>query len=232
MIHIYLRVSSRGQVNDGNGLDAQKDAVLKWLLSELKGSDKDYITYEEKGVSGTIPIEQRPAGRLLLQALNEGDTVVVYAASRISRMVWISSKFLHDMKEINVNLVCLDAKEASANASGALLFHILSATSQLDRDNIVKITGAGREEVRKKGGDMGGKPRPWQYRDKKTGLHDDPEKIAVIREVSEMLKTKCPYDDIVNATGVKKPTISNWSKQLKIKNSPMNAALKRNKKEM
>ena len=64
----YIRVSSKRQVDDGVSLDAQKRRILEYVkFKGLSLADDDIII--EEGVSGGIPIWERPRGRLLKQKL-------------------------------------------------------------------------------------------------------------------------------------------------------------------
>ena len=70
----YIRVSSKRQVDDGVSLDAQKRRILEYVkFKGLSLADDDIII--EEGVSGGIPIWERPRGRLLKQKLSTGQYV-------------------------------------------------------------------------------------------------------------------------------------------------------------
>ena len=229
MIRAYLRVSTKGQA-DNNGLPAQKSAIEKWAAANYPGTPIKF--YEDAGVSGVIPMRGRPGAAQMLEDCtrdcNEDNHIVAFSVSRFSRMVWISSQFLFDMKCCGVTVSALDAPLASESPSQAFMFHILASVSQQDRENILKITEAGREEKRKVGGDLGGTVQPWQKREgkgKDAQIVNDPEKIQKILEVRRLLSYGWAYKDISKSVGVSAGTISNWKKQIYDLSSEMNKAL-------
>ena len=222
-VRAYLRCSTDKQV-DKFGLPAQKTEIKAWI--KANHPKLDVCWYSDKGVSGTIPFDEREEGKRLISEVKEGDIIISAFASRYSRKLWISAKFLDDMD----NKGAIVMLPVIGNCHENVMYLVESYQAEGQRTAMLKATSAGREEKRKIGGDIGGTPKAWQMRIKDEGLFDDPEKISLISKVSEMLKTKCPYQDIVDATGVKKPTISNWSKQLKIKNSEMNEVINANNK--
>lgn len=67
----YIRVSSKRQVDEGVSMEAQKRRILEYAkFKGLNLADGDIII--EEGVSGGIPIWERPRGRLLKQKLSTG----------------------------------------------------------------------------------------------------------------------------------------------------------------
>lgn len=78
------------------------------------------------------------------------------------------------------------------------------------------------EEVRKRGGDMGGKPKPWQTRDEKTKeLKECPEKLRKLRDINRLMTEGRTGKEISGLMGMSAPTISRHVKQLKDETSEM-----------
>src|SRR4051812_19219069 len=77
----YIRVSTVEQT-DGASLEEQTRKIRGTAL--LKGVEVARV-YEEPGVSGSIPLEQRPTGRELLAALKPGDLLIVSKLDRAFR---------------------------------------------------------------------------------------------------------------------------------------------------
>lgn len=73
----YIRVSSKVQARDGNGLLDQADAVKAW--AEHNGYEI-VQWFEDAGVSGELPWDKRPALRALVErlAVNGIDAVLVH----------------------------------------------------------------------------------------------------------------------------------------------------------
>jgi len=124
----YARVSTEAQ-----NLDRQLDALKNY------GVD---IIYNEK-ITGTK--KNRPELTKLLDRITEGDTVVVESLSRLGR----STKDLIELTEIfqskGVNLVSLKEAIDTNSPTGKLLFTLMSAIAQFERDVIADRT---REELK------------------------------------------------------------------------------------
>ena len=76
MVYGYVRVSTQGQVDRGNSIEAQTEELRKAGAEEL---------FIDAGISGATPPEKRPELVRLLETVQEGDTVVVTRLDRLSR---------------------------------------------------------------------------------------------------------------------------------------------------
>ena len=84
----------------------------------------------------------------MLDRLSEGDTVVIESLSRLGR----STKDLIELMELfnkkKVNLVSLKENIDTTTATGKLLFTLISAISQFERDCIADRTREGLSAAR------------------------------------------------------------------------------------
>lgn len=137
----YARVSTEAQ-----NLDRQLDMLRKYGV--------DYI-YNEK-MTGTK--RNRPELEKLLDRVTEGDTVVIETLSRLGR----STKDLIELTEIfqskKVNLVSLKEAIDTSTSTGKLLFTLMSAIAQFERDVIADRTREGLRSARARGR-TGGRPK-------------------------------------------------------------------------
>ena len=137
----YARVSTEEQ-----NLDRQLDA--------LKNYGVDYI-YNEK-ITGTK--KNRPELVKMLDRMTEGDIVVIESLSRLGR----STKDLIDLTESfnskGVNLVSLKEAIDTNTSTGKLLFTLMSAIAQFERDTIAERTREGLQAARARGR-LGGRPK-------------------------------------------------------------------------
>ena len=171
----YARVSTEAQ-NLGRQLDALKNY----------GVD---IIYNEK-ITGTK--KNRPELTKLLDRITEGDTVVVESLSRLGR----STKDLIELTEIfqskGVNLVSLKEAIDTNSPTGKLLFTLMSAIAQFERDVIADRTREGLKSARARGR-TGGRPRA------------DPEQV---KKAVKLYKTEqYSVKEIEELTGIKKSTL-------------------------
>ena len=128
----------------------------------------------------------------MLDRMTEGDTVVIESLSRLGR----STKDLIELTELfhtkGVNLVSLKESIDTNTSTGKLLFTLMSAIAQFERDVIADRTREGLNAARARGR-TGGRPRTDENRVKKalklyrTGQY-------TVREIEEL-------------TGVKKATL-------------------------
>src|SRR5688572_24667430 len=78
----YCRVSTARQAEDGESLQVQRRQI-EGRCHEL-GRDLAAVFVEE-GVSGSIPLDQRPQGAALLAFAQPGDTIVAAKLDRLFR---------------------------------------------------------------------------------------------------------------------------------------------------
>lgn len=137
----YARVSTEIQ-----NLDRQMDALKKY------GVD---IIYNEK-MTGTK--KDRPELTKMLERMTANDTVVVESLSRLGR----STKDLIVLTELfeqkGVHLVSLKESIDTSTSTGKLLFTLMSAIAQFERDTIADRTREGLRSARARGR-KGGRPR-------------------------------------------------------------------------
>lgn len=171
----YARVSTEAQ-----NLDRQLDALRK------HGVD---IIYNEK-MTGTK--KDRPELTKLLERITKGDTVVIESLSRLGR----STKDLIELTELfkskGVRLVSLKESIDTESSTGKLLFTLMSAIAQFERDTIADRTREGLRSARARGR-TGGRPK----------TNSDSIKKAVKLYNTRQYSVK----EIEELTGVKKSTL-------------------------
>lgn len=171
----YARVSTEAQ-----NLDRQLDALEKY------GVD---IIYNEK-MSGTK--KNRPELTKLLDRITEGDTVVVESLSRLGRSTKDLIELTETFQSKGVNLVSLKESIDTNSPTGKLLFTLMSAIAQFERDVIADRTREGLKAARARGR-TGGRPRA------------DPEQV---KKAVKLYKTEqYSIKEIEELTGIKKSTL-------------------------
>src|SRR4051812_44658006 len=80
----YRRVSTAEQVGSGLGLDAQQTAIA--AAATRVGLPLEE-TFTDSGLSGGLPLEQRPALLVALDRLGKGDVLIVAKRDRLGRDV-------------------------------------------------------------------------------------------------------------------------------------------------
>jgi len=154
----YLRVSGRGQV-DGDGFPRQEAA----LRSYAKGNDIKLVRlFQEKGVSGTKELIDRPAFVAMMEALH-GDgvkLVLVESLGRLARDLMVQESIIHDLQRHGFEIVSVAEPDlCSGDPSRTLMRQIMGAFHQYEKQMIVvKLRGARQRTKLKRGSCEGRKP--------------------------------------------------------------------------
>lgn len=171
----YARVSTEQQ-----NLDRQLDALKRY------GCD---MIYNEK-MTGTK--RDRPELAKMLDRMTEGDTVVIESLSRLGR----STKDLIELTEMfqskGVHLVSLKESIDTSTSTGKLLFTLMSAIAQFERDVIADRTREGLKAAKSRG-HRGGRPKA--------------DADAVKKAVKLYRTGQYSVREVEELTGVKKSTL-------------------------
>ncbi|WP_314963407.1 recombinase family protein [Bradyrhizobium cosmicum] len=138
-VYGYCRVSTAEQANGGLSLDTQRQQITGYAM--MKGwSVQDFFI--ESGVSGSVPLAERVAGRGLLERLQPGDVVITAKLDRAFRSAADALGTLEQLKADKIALHMIDlGGDVTGNGISKLVFTILSAVAENERDRI-------RERVR------------------------------------------------------------------------------------
>ena len=150
---LYCRVSTTGQTAENQLLALRSFAVARgW----------DAVEFVDHGVSGTR--EKRPALETLLAAVRTRrvDVVACVKLDRLARNVHHLVALVREFEALGVDLVVLDQSVDTTTPTGRLLFHVLAAISEFERDLIRDRVLAGLRRARVSGTKSGkriGRPR-------------------------------------------------------------------------
>ena len=95
----YIRVSSQRQVDEGVSIQAQKRRILEYVRYKKLNLANDDIIIEE-GVSGGIPLWDRPKGRILQRRLATGQYTDI-VTMKLDRMFRLTTDVLTTIDELN-----------------------------------------------------------------------------------------------------------------------------------
>jgi len=134
---------------DDQDLTLQLDALVQHGVSpDLIFTDK---------LSGAS--SDRPGLNDCLNAVREGDTLVVWRLDRLGRSMHHLVNLIEDLRQRGVGFRSIsDGMIDTTSASGELIFHIFSALAQFERRLIQERTKAGIAAARARGR-KGGRPR-------------------------------------------------------------------------
>jgi DNA invertase Pin-like site-specific DNA recombinase len=160
---VYLRVSTEGQADDGQGLAIQEQACRDWLR---KHRHRLVEVCTDAGRSGAADVGHRAglARALALVGADRADGVLVYRLDRLARDIVLQEQLLADLHRLGKTLRSCSPTEDEhlihdpADPTRALVRRILGSISTYERDVIRLRLRAGRERKLMLGGYAGGMP--------------------------------------------------------------------------
>src|SRR3989344_4472176 len=177
---IYVRVSTQEQAQQGFSLNAQKEALenyAKALGYEI------YKIYRDEGKSAK-DLKRPEMTRLLADAESKKfSAIFIYKLDRFSRSIKDLILTIDKLKELRIDFVSLQDKIETASASGKLMFHIISAFAEFERNIIGERTTFGMQRKSKEGGFVN-KP-PFGYKMVDQNLEFDSESAPQVRQIFE-----------------------------------------------
>lgn len=156
----YARVSTGRQATEGDSLETQERKIAAHALSEGLAVTKTFV---EAGVSGSVPLGERPEGAALLKLLRKGDVVVASKLDRIFRDAKDALNTAADLRDRGVSLIIMDlGGDVTSNGVGKLFFTILAAVATFERERISDRQKDAKAAAAARGVYRGGK-RPYGY---------------------------------------------------------------------
>jgi DNA invertase Pin-like site-specific DNA recombinase len=174
----YVRVSTARQANEGESLDVQQRQIEGYAM--MHGLTLAQVMVEE-GVSGSIPVEQRPVGGPLFAKLQRGDIVIAAKLDRLFRSALDALKVVESLKARGVRLHLLDlGGDIAGNGLSKLFLTIAAAFAEAERDRIRERISQVKADQKSRGRYLGGKV-PFGYRRGETGelVRHEPEQEAI-----------------------------------------------------
>jgi putative DNA-invertase from lambdoid prophage Rac len=200
-VYGYCRVSTARQANEGESLDVQRRQIEGY--AHMHGLVLDGIVVEE-GVSGSVPVVERPAAGSLFAKLTKGDVVIAPKLDRLFRSALDALKVVEDLKKRGIALHLLDlGGDISGNGLSKLFLTIAAAFAEAERDRIRERIGQVKADQKARGRYLGGKV-PFGFRRGESGelVPHEPEQEAVremvalrsqgkpLRAIAEAVRTK------------------------------------------
>ena len=139
----YARVSTDDQ-NSAMQLTALKRAGCKTIC-------------KDEGISGTTT--KRPALTRCLNALQDGDTLIVWKLDRLGRSLRDLITMLDDLKHRGVKFKSLTEAIDTETPTGRAMWQMIGVLAELERSLIVERTQAGMKEAWRRGVQFGRKKK-------------------------------------------------------------------------
>jgi site-specific DNA recombinase len=174
---LYFRVSTEEQ-KERASIETQREFAAQYCkVHEIAVS----ASYSDDGISGTVPVAERPDGsRLLADAkAKRFDTILVYKLDRLARSILEIPKAVETLGQWGVSIKSMTEPFETDSSVGKFLVSMLASVAQLERDAIRDRSGAGMERVARQGRWLGVRPAfGYQIIDGKLAIHNEQAKIV------------------------------------------------------
>jgi putative DNA-invertase from lambdoid prophage Rac len=172
------------QANEGESLEVQRRQIEGY--AHMHGLTLDDVVVEE-GVSGSVPVAERPKGGELFARLRKGDIVIAPKLDRLFRSALDALTVVEDMRKRGVGLHLLDlGGDISGNGMSKLFLTIAAAFAEAERDRIRERIGQVKADQKARGRYLGGIV-PFGYRGGDAGeLVPHQAEQEAIREIAAL----------------------------------------------
>lgn len=150
----YSRVSTEDQA-DRKTIENQLEFCTKYCdLHQISLTE----VYKDDGITGTIPLQDRPDGRRLLAdaAAGKFKTLLIYKLDRLGRTARIILNAIYDLEQYGVTVRSMTEPFDTATPTGRFLLTILAGQADLDRSNTLDRLWNGANRWARKGKWLGG----------------------------------------------------------------------------
>jgi DNA invertase Pin-like site-specific DNA recombinase len=146
----YVRVSSAEQVREGVSLDAQRERLQAYAVAhgaQLIGIEAD------EGLSGKLGPNKRPGLLKALQRVRSGDAngIVALKLDRFSRSTRDVLDLVDETRRDGWRLISVSEHLDTGSAAGRLVVTVLSALSEMEREQIGERTAEALAHVGRQG---------------------------------------------------------------------------------
>src|SRR6202163_2674820 len=171
-VALYLRVSTEEQ-RDRQSIETQRDFGERVCQLHQLQTVRFYV---DDGVSGTVPMELRSAGKQVLEDARRGqfDQLLVFRLDRLGRETRLILNVVAELEKFGVRVKSMTEEFDTATSTGRLMLTMLSGFAAHERDAIRERSIAGTNRVAEAGAWLGGIV-PYGYR--KVGEKGDGEVV-------------------------------------------------------
>lgn len=179
-VYGYTRVSTGRQAEEGESLGAQQRRIEGYAMMQGLQVEQMFV---ERGISGSTRLHDRPQGAKLLGVLKLGDVVITPKLDRMFRSALDALDVLAKLKDAGVSLHMIDlGGDVTGNGISKLVFTILSAVAEAERDRIRERIRDVKADQKKRNRFLGGSvPFGWALGKDGELMKDDAQQTAIRR---------------------------------------------------
>jgi len=207
----YIRCSSDSQI-DGTSLQDQSKKIEAYC--NLKGFELVHI-YSDAGVSGGIPIAERPEGSKMISTITNGEAIITPKLDRAFRNVvdCMSTIDILDKAGIGLHIIDLGGNAVDAQSpAGRFMISVLASAMEMEKNLIRDRCNAGRKIRQSEGCCVGGLRFGYDLDGKKLVPNQTEQKIiASIRQMKLNKFSLSKIADKLNNRGYKTKQRKPWT---------------------
>ncbi len=194
---IYIRVSTQDQAQHGFSLDAQEESLLSY--AKALGYEV-YKIYKDEGKSAKNLNRPEMQNMLKDAESRKFQAIFIYKLDRFSRSLKDLILTIDKLKEWGIDFVSLQDKIETASASGKLMFQIIGAFAEFERNIIGDRTTFGMEKKAKEGGFITRSPLGYDLVNKKLVVNPETSQ-KVVKIFEEYLNTEISLTQLAKKNG-------------------------------
>lgn len=220
---VYPRVSSDDQA-ERETIKNQVEFAEKYCeLHKMNIID----WYKDDGVSGTIPLDQRPEGKRLLEDAKTGKfkTVLIYNMKRLGRKARVTLDAIYQLEEYGVKIKSMTEPFDTGDPMGRFIITVLAGQAEFDRDTLLDTLWHGANRAARLGKWLGGIVPYGYYKDEESYLQVDESPLPGKEEMSQAGVIRLIYD-LVGRQGWSAVKVADYFNILKIPPSYVKNGLK------
>ena len=194
----YVRVSTEGQVAEGVSLELQRAKISAWAALH----DAQLVAvFADEGVSGARA--DRPGlQQAIATARRERAALVVYSLSRLSRSTLDTLRLAGDLERAGCDLVSLQEQVDTSSPAGRVIFRVLAALAEFERDQLAERTRQAMQHMKAQGRVVGSIPHGFARDGDRVIQHDAEQRVvALARELRDRGLTLRAIGDELAARG-------------------------------
>lgn len=185
---LYLRVSTEEQAREGVSLEAQEARLRAYAAAH--GLEVT-VTFCDSGVSGSVPLGERPQGAELLAALARGEVqhVLAFKLDRLFRDAVDCLRTVRQWDDAGTAMHLVDLGGQAVNtgsAVGRFFLGMLAGVAELERNLIAERTSAALRHKVARGERVGAPPYGYAATGEGTSWVPVPEEQAVLERIRSL----------------------------------------------
>jgi len=188
----YVRVSSVDQNYETQIKKLVAYGVKEENIFHDKASGKDK---ERKGLT------------MLMETLQEGDSLIVYKLDRLARSMRHLTNMAHELQERGIRLVFINEQIDFSTSVGRLLFNMMGSIAEFERDIINERVAEGRERAKERG---------IRFGRRRVEDIDENKRLALENAIEDYKEGKKPLKTIIASSGVSRPTFYKKLRQYEV----------------